>query len=97
MTRKKIIERDERIWGGLKNNMQNDYSCQVFPSKSDKIDLRPEDVIGTEDENTDSPSTVIETELRHVITQGEMEILATWFPKASKTLASVLSKQRHWL
>jgi hypothetical protein len=88
------MERDEKIWGGLKNNMQNDYSCQVLPSKSNKIDLRPEDVIDAEDENSDSPSTVIETELRHVITQGEMEILTTWFPKASKTLAWVLSKQR---
>jgi hypothetical protein len=95
MTRKKIMDRDEKIWGGLKNNMQNDYSCQVLPSKSDKIDLSAEDVIDTEDENADSPSTVIETELRHVITQGEMEILTTWFPKASKTLAWVLSKQRH--
>jgi hypothetical protein len=94
MTRKKIMDRDEKIWGGLKNNMQNDYSCQVLPSKSDKIDLRAEDVIDTEDESADSPSTVIETELRHVITQGEMEILTTWFPKASKTLAWVLSKQR---
>jgi hypothetical protein len=95
MTRKKTMDRDEKIWGGLKNNMQNDYSCQVLPSKSDKIDLSAEDVIDTEDENADSPSTVIETELRHVITQGEMEILTTWFPKASKTLAWVLSKQRH--
>jgi hypothetical protein len=95
MTRKKIIERDERIRGGLKNNMQNDYLCQAYPSKSDQIDLRPEDVIDTEDENTDNPSTLIETELRHVMTQGEMDILATWFPKASKTLAWVLSKQRH--
>jgi hypothetical protein len=93
MTHKKIIERDERIWGGLKNNMQNDYLCQVFASKSDKIDLRPEDVIDTEDENSDSPSTLIETELRYIMTQGEMDILTTWFPKASKTLAWVLSKQ----
>jgi hypothetical protein len=93
MTGKKIIERDEKIWRGLKNNMQNDYLCQVFPSKSDKIDLRPEDVIDTEDENSDSPSTLIETELRHIMTQGEMDILTTWFPKASKTLAWVLSKQ----
>ena len=89
------MERDEKIWRGLKNNMQNDYSSEVLASKSDQIDLRPEDIIDTEDENTDSPSTVIETELRHVITQGEIEILMTWFPKASKTLAWVLSKQRH--
>ena len=75
--------------------MQDDCSCQMLPPKSDQIDLKLEDIIDTEDENTDSPSTVIETELRHVITQGEMEVLTTWFPKASKTLAWVLSKQRH--
>jgi hypothetical protein len=95
MTRKEIMERDEKIWGGLKNNMQNDYSRQVLPLKSDQIDLKLEDIIDAEDENGDSPSTVIEKELRDLITQGEMEILTTWFPKASKTLAWVLSKQRH--
>jgi hypothetical protein len=95
MTRKEIMERDEKIWGGLKNNMQNDYSCQVLPLKSDQIDLKLEDIIDAEDENGDSPSTVIENELRDLMTQGEMEILTTWFPKASKTLAWVLSKQRH--
>jgi hypothetical protein len=95
MTGKKIIERDETIWRGLKNNMQNNYSSEVLPSKSEQIDLRPEDVIDAEDENGDSPSTLIETELRHIMTQGEMDILTAWFPKASKTLAWVLSKQRH--
>ena len=87
------MERDEKIWGGLKNNMHNDYSCQVSPSKSDPIDL--EDAIDAEDENSDSPSTVIEMKLRNLMTQGEMEVLTTLFPKASKTLAWVLSKQRH--
>jgi hypothetical protein len=89
------MERDEKIWEGLKNNMQNDYSCQVSPSKSDPIDLKLEDAIDAEDENSDSPSTVIETKLRNFMTQGEMEVLTTLFPKASKTLAWVLSKQRH--
>jgi hypothetical protein len=70
--------------------MKNDYSCQVFFSKSDKIDLRAEDVIDTEDENTDGASTVIETKLRNVMTQGEMDILTTWFPKAAQMLAGVL-------
>jgi hypothetical protein len=89
------MERDEKIWGGLKNNMQNDYSCQVSPSKSDPIDLKLEDIIDAEDGNGDSPSIVIEKELRNLMTQGEMEVLTTLFPKASKTLAWVLSKQRH--
>jgi hypothetical protein len=85
------MERDEKIWGGLKNNMQNDYSCQVSPSKSDPIDLKLEDAIDAEDEN----SEVIEMKLRNLMSQGEMEVLTTLFPKASKTLAWVLSKQRH--
>ena len=75
--------------------MQNDYSCQVLPPKSDQINLKLEDTIDTEEENTDSPSAVVETELRNVMTQGEMEILTTLFPKASKTLASVLRKRPH--
>jgi hypothetical protein len=75
--------------------MQNDYSCQVLPSKSDQIDLKLEDTIDTEEENTDSPSGVIETELHNVMTHGEMEILTRLFPKASKTLASVLRKRPH--
>ena len=73
--------------------MQDDYSCQVLPPKSDQIDLKLEDTIDTEDENTDSPSTVIETKLGNLMTQGEMEILTTLFPKASKTLACVLRKR----
>jgi hypothetical protein len=76
-------------------NMQNDYSCQVLPPKSDQIDLKLEDTIDTEEENTDSPAAVIETELRNVMTQGEMEILTRLFPEASKTLASVLRKRPH--
>ena len=75
--------------------MQNDYSCEVLPPKSDQIDLKLEDTIDTEEENTDSPSAVIETELRNVMTQGEMEILTRLFPEASKTLASVLRKRPH--
>jgi len=71
-------------------NMQDDYSCQVLPPKSDPIDLKLEDIIEVEDENTDSPSTAIEMKLRNVMTQGEIDILTTLFPKASKTLACVL-------
>jgi hypothetical protein len=75
--------------------MQDDYSCPVLPSKSDQIDLKLEDIIDTEDKNTDSPSTVIETKLRNLMTQSEMEILTTLFPKASKTLAYVLRQRPH--
>jgi hypothetical protein len=48
-----------------------------------------------EDENTDSACTVIEMQLRTVMTQAEMEALITWFPKASKTLAGVLLERPH--
>jgi hypothetical protein len=65
----------------------------VLPA-SNPIDLRLED-IDTEDENTDIAHAVIETKLRNVMTQGEMEILKTWFPKAARTLAGVLRKRPH--
>jgi hypothetical protein len=74
--------------------MQDDCSYQVLPPTSDQIDLGLED-IDTEDENTDSAATVIEMKLRNVMTQGEMEILTTLFPKAAQTLAGVLRNRTH--
>jgi hypothetical protein len=74
--------------------MQHEYSCQTSPSKSDQIDWKVDDIINSEDENTGSASTVSGMKLRDVMTQREMEILTTWFPKASKTLACVLRKIR---
>jgi hypothetical protein len=79
----------------VRKSIQDDYSRPVLPSESDHIDLKSEDIIDTEDENADNPSTVIETKLRDVMTQGEIEILTTLFPKASNTLASVLRKRLH--
>ena len=75
--------------------MQDDYSCQVLPPKSDQIDLKPEDIVDTEDENTDNVSAVIEMKLCNVMTQGEMEILTTLFPKTAQTLADVLRNRSH--
>jgi hypothetical protein len=75
--------------------MRDDFSYQMLPPKSDQLDLKLEDVIDTEDENTDSASRVIEAELLTVMTQREMEILTTLFPKASQTLAGVLRKRSH--
>ena len=75
--------------------MQDDYSCQVLPPKSDEIDLKPEDIVDTEDENTDNASAVIEMKLCNVMTQGEMEILTTLFPKTAQTLADVLRNRSH--
>jgi hypothetical protein len=51
----------------------------------------------TEDENTDGASTVIEAQLRNVMTRGEVEILTAWFPKAAKTLARVLRKRSNYV
>jgi hypothetical protein len=75
--------------------MQDDYSCDILSSKTDQGDFKLEDIIGTEDENTDSASKVIEMKLRNVMTQSEMETLTTWFPKAAQTLARVLRNRPH--
>jgi hypothetical protein len=75
--------------------MQDDYSCDIVSSKTNQGDFKLEDIIGTEDENTDSVSKVIEMKLRNVMTQSEMETLTTWFPKAAQTLARVLRNRPH--
>ena len=75
--------------------MHADYSGQILSSKSLQGDLKLEEIIDTEGENTGSPSKVIEMKLRNVMTHGEMEILTTWFPKAAQTLAGVLRNRPH--
>jgi hypothetical protein len=76
--------------------MQDDYSFHILSSKTDQSDFKLEDIIiDTADENTDSASKVIEMKLRNVMTQGEMEALTTWFPKAARTLARVLRNRPH--
>jgi hypothetical protein len=72
--------------------MQPDYSSQTSPAKTDQIDRKGDDIVNSGDENTESASTVIAMKLHDVMTQGEMQILTKWFPKASKTLACVLRK-----
>jgi hypothetical protein len=76
-------------------NMHDDYSGQMLSSKTDQSDFEPEDIIDIEDENTDSASKVIETKLRNVMSQSDMETLTTWFPKAAQTLARVLRNRPH--
>jgi hypothetical protein len=61
--------------------MQDDYSSQVFGEKSSQ--------------KTQSAAAAIEMKLREVMTQGEMEILTTWFPKAARALARVLRNRLH--
>jgi hypothetical protein len=75
--------------------MQDDFSCDILSSKTDQGDFKLGDIIGTEDENTDSASKVIGMKLRNVMTQSEMETLTTWFPKAAQTLARVLRNRPH--
>ena len=58
---------------GRKKNMQDDYSCQTLPPKSDQIDVKLEDIIDPEDENTDGASPA-RMKFRSVMTQREMEI-----------------------
>ena len=77
--------------------MQGVNSCQASPAKSDPIDLKPEDVVDIDDENTASPSTVIETKLCNVMPQGEMQILTRLFPKTARTLAGVLRNRAQLL
>jgi hypothetical protein len=73
--------------------MQDDYSCQTLIPKSNEIDLKLDHIIDTEDENTHGAST--EMKLRNIMSQGEVDILMTLFPKAAQTLAKVLRNRAH--
>lgn len=76
--------------------MQHDYSCETS-SQADQISWKLDNSINSEDENNDNASTVHPLKLRNPITQGEMEILTAWFPKAAQTLACVLRNRPHEL
>ena len=70
--------------------MQNDYSCQTSHSKSAQNDPKEDDLMDLEDQKTLSESAVTEMKFRNVMSQHEMEILTTLFPKCAETLAGVL-------
>ena len=72
--------------------MQDNYPYQRSFSTYDQIDSKVDD-IDSEDENTDTVSSFAATKFRRVMTQREMEVLTTWFPKAARTLACVLSNR----
>jgi len=55
--------------------MHDDYSCQMLPPKPSQIDLKLENLIDTEDEDTASASSSARVTLRSIMTQREMEIL----------------------
>ena len=70
--------------------MQDDYSCQTSQPKSEPSDPKEDDLIDPEDQKTPSESAVTEVRFRNVMSQHEMEILTTLFPKCAETLAGVL-------
>jgi hypothetical protein len=73
--------------------MQDNDLYQMLRRKSDQIDLKLEDIIETEDENIGGASASTKMKFRRVMTQREMEILTTLFPKTAQTLAGVLRNQ----
>lgn len=72
-----------------KRNMPDNYTYQSTLSKSEQSDQKEDDFSDLEDHNVSEPP-VAEMRLRSVMSQYEMEILTTLFPKYAQTLAGVL-------
>jgi hypothetical protein len=70
--------------------MQDNYSDQPSLVTSDPRERKDDKFTGLEDENTASETVVSEMKFRGVMSQYEMEILTTWFPKCAQTLSDVL-------
>lgn len=70
--------------------MQDNYPYQTSFPTSDQTDWKTDDIIDSGDEKTDTASSFAETKFRSLMTQREMEVLTTWFPKAARALACVL-------
>jgi hypothetical protein len=75
---------------GEKRNMPDNYTYQSTLSKSEQSDQKEDDFSELEDQNTVSEPPVAEMKLRSIMSQYEMEILTTLFPKYAQTLAGVL-------
>ena len=96
MTYRKCIQRGEnpgsRTAYGRRNatKIEYDRSWQASPPQSDEIQRKVDDPMNAEDEIAESACTVTETKLANIMTQREMKILTTLFPKAAQTLAGVL-------
>jgi hypothetical protein len=73
--------------------MQHDSSCDCSPAKPDPMDWKLDQPIDSEDESNDTEPAVNGVPLSNVITQREMKILTTWFPKSAQMLACVLRKR----
>jgi hypothetical protein len=70
--------------------MEHNHSWQMPLPQSDEIERKVDDPMNSQDDNDDSAFVVTERQLRCVMTQYEMEILTTLFPRAAQTLAGVL-------
>jgi hypothetical protein len=61
--------------------------------RSDEIERKVGDTMNSEDQNNDNACTFTELRLGSVMSQREVQILTTLFPKAAQTLADVLSNR----
>jgi hypothetical protein len=77
-----------------KRNMPDNYTYQSTLSKSEQSDQKEDDFSDSEDQNTVGEPPVAEMKLRGVMSQYEMEILTTLFPKYAQTLAGVLRNRQ---
>ena len=79
-----ILEDSLLIQSKERKTMQDDYSCQILPPKSDQADFKLADMIDTEEENAESASSVATAKLRSVMTQREMEIVTSFSRKPQR-------------
>jgi hypothetical protein len=70
-----------------------DRSWQKSPPRSDEIERKVGNIMNSEDQNNDNACTVTESRLGSVMSQREVQILTTLFPKAAQMLADVLSNR----
>jgi len=77
--------------------MKGDYSDQTLLATSDKGVWNEDKLDDFEDEKTPSETSATEMKFLSVMSEREMEILTTWFPKSAQTLACVLRNRPQWL
>jgi hypothetical protein len=70
--------------------MQDNYSYQASLTKSEQSDRKEDDFSDLEEQNTAREPAATEMKFLSVMSQYEMEILTTLFPKCAETLAGVL-------
>lgn len=73
--------------------MQDNYSL----AKAEQRARKEDDVTDSEDQKTASGSAAAETKFLNFMSQYEMEILTTLFPKCAETLAGVLHNRQQLL